>query len=73
MTIGEPQPDGHREQSPHITCARIKAEKNIRLGLPPIPSIPHFEITVNRIELWKSWNSNEGVYYESIAQFPLSA
>jgi 2'-5' RNA ligase len=76
-------PRGHRPFKPHITLARIKhpgdrRNKKHRSGKLPIdfrvPSIQlNKEITLNRVQLFKSHLSPEGSRYETLAEFLLTS
>jgi 2'-5' RNA ligase len=68
MAIANWQSKQEKEQTPHITCARIK---NTKLELPQLPPITQYEIPVNNIELWKTISEKGGVRYLSLHRFAL--
>lgn len=71
----------HRTFNPHITLARIKTpidrkHKSHRPGKPPGEFlVPHVQldkvITLDRVQLFKSYLSPEGSRYENLAEFLL--
>jgi 2'-5' RNA ligase len=58
-----------KEQTPHITCARLKHVSDTTI---PLPALQRRIIQVDCIELWKSTSTPTGVKYSPIASFPLS-